>query len=133
MNEDMIIWRFLGANVPESRTGPVAEKGEPKGGGWEGCFIATAAYGSYMADDVMALRKFRDDYLMANTAGRALAGLYYRLSPPAADFIASHSALRVATRAALAAAIHVSGHPLATGMLALTSCIAIIRARKRRR
>jgi serine protease len=71
------------------------------GGGGGGCFIATAAYGTPMVEDVRYLRAFRDQFLMGGTVGEALVRLYYRLSPPVADFIREHDSLRAAVRAAL--------------------------------
>lgn len=66
------------------------------------CFIATAAYGSPMAAEVRTLRGFRDLYLMGNAPGRALAGVYYAVSPPIAAVVAGSAVLRTAVRAALA-------------------------------
>ena len=40
-----------------------------------GCFIATAAYGSPMAEEIQILRKFRDEYLLTNRMGQALVDL----------------------------------------------------------
>ncbi|MEW6026445.1 MAG: CFI-box-CTERM domain-containing protein [Planctomycetota bacterium] len=62
------------------------------------CFIATAAYGSPMADDVQALRAFRDRRLMTNWPGRAFVRAYYTMSPPIAKFIAKRPYLRYITR-----------------------------------
>jgi hypothetical protein len=62
------------------------------------CFIATAAYGSPLADEIWALRRFRDRYLMTNPAGRAFVDAYYSVGPHAADIIAEHPWLRTTTR-----------------------------------
>jgi len=51
------------------------------------CFVATAAYGSPMASEVGALRRFRDRYLMTNAIGRALVAAYYEIGPSLADAI----------------------------------------------
>ena len=76
-----------------------------------GCFIATATYGSYSESHVMALREFRDEVLFKSAAGTALVDMYYAYSPPIADFIAEHGALRVATRIALAPVVGAVKHP----------------------
>ena len=79
-----------------------------------GCFIATAAFGSYMAPDVVLLRQFRDNWLLTNTPGRAFVNFYYRVSPPMAAYIARHEGLRTATRVALTPLVLSIKHPLAT-------------------
>jgi hypothetical protein len=62
------------------------------------CFIATAAYGSYLEPDVLTLRKFRDRWLITNAPGRAFVDWYYRTSPPIADAIAKDETLRFVVR-----------------------------------
>jgi hypothetical protein len=62
------------------------------------CFIATAAYGSPAAEQIGVLREFRDVVLLANTAGSRFVALYYRLSPPIADFMARSNLPRTLAR-----------------------------------
>ena len=71
------------------------------GGGGGGCFIATAAYGSVLAEDVYTLRKFRDHYLLTNTAGQWFVKMYYRYSPPIANELAKSPALKALTKGML--------------------------------
>ena len=65
------------------------------------CFIATAAYGTPMAKDVLVLRQFRDDYLMTSLPGRVMMGVYYRLSPPIAKAIEHSPQARAIVRGLL--------------------------------
>lgn len=56
------------------------------GGG--GCFITTATAGESPTLD--SLRRFRDESMALTPVGRALIGLYYRISPPIADTLGAH-------------------------------------------
>jgi hypothetical protein len=74
------------------------------------CFVATAAYGSPLADEIWALRRFRDRYLMTNPAGRAFVDAYYTLGPYAAELIVEHPWLRTTTRALLSPFVALARH-----------------------
>jgi serine protease len=73
----------------------------PAKSGGGGCFIATAAYGTPMAENVRYLRAFRDQYLQTNEAGRWFVSQYYKYSPPLADYLRQHDDLRAVVRTAL--------------------------------
>lgn len=57
--------------------------------GKEGCFVATAVYGSYDAPEVLLLRRFRDDALRKTAFGRGFIAVYYRVSPSVAKRLAA--------------------------------------------
>jgi hypothetical protein len=62
------------------------------------CFIATAAYGTPVAEQIDVLREFRDVVLLESTVGSQFVSLYYQLSPPVANFIAGNELLRTLVR-----------------------------------
>ena len=74
------------------------------------CFIATAAYGTPMANEIWALRRFRDRYLMTNPAGRAFVDAYYAVGPYPAKIIAEHPWLRTTTRIFLTPLVALARH-----------------------
>ena len=84
-----------------------------------GCFIATAAYGTSMAEDVRHLRAFRDEYLQTNEAGRWFVNQYYKFSPPLADYLRQHDDLRAVVRAALGPLVGLSKAVVSDGALAV--------------
>jgi hypothetical protein len=125
---------FITANFE----GEPPSDGEDTSGG--GCFIATAAYGTPMADEIGILREFRDEYLLTNPLGHAFVDFYYRTSPPVAQFITEHPSLKPVVRVGLLPAVAISTVAVNTtpvekmtivGLLALVSVAVGIRAARR--
>lgn len=109
-----------GVGTPASATVTIADNDPipPSSNGGGGCFIATAAYGTPMAEDVRYLRAFRDEYLQTNDAGRWFVKQYYEYSPSFADYLREHDSLRSVVRSALSpfvamSKVLVSGEALA--------------------
>lgn len=73
-----------------------------------GCFIGTAVYGSAFASEVSSLRDFRDKYLLKNDVGRWLVNLYYKFSPPCANFIGRRPFLKKVIRMELAPLVFIA-------------------------
>ncbi len=110
----------LQANIStDGSSPPVSVSSGGSSGG--GCFIATAAYGSYLHPKVMVLRKIRDDYMLTNAPGRAFVYAYYRISPPVADFIRQNETLRIIVQLLLAPVIFAAEHLLT----AVAACVLL--------
>jgi len=106
------------------------------------CFIATAAYGTPMAEEIQILREFRDEYLLTNPLGQALVGVYYRTSPPVAGFVTEHPGLKPVVRAGLLPAVAMSAvvvnatpveKIVIVGLLVLVVVVAVWTRRRRGR
>ncbi|MBU1912987.1 MAG: hypothetical protein KKB22_05610, partial [Candidatus Omnitrophica bacterium] len=66
--------------------------------GSSSCFIATAAFGSPLAKEVIVLKEFRDEYLLKSEPGKNFVDFYYHISPPAAEFIKNKPLIRAFLR-----------------------------------
>ena len=95
-----------------------------------GCFIATAAYGSYLNPHVQILRDFRDEFLIPNPLGRKLVHLYYQCAPCIANGMGNYGSLRFLVRQGLLPVIGMSSLSLKPAniltFLFLPLCLLII-------
>ena len=65
------------------------------------CFIATAAYGSTLANDVELLRRFRDTFLQTSVLGELAVEAYYTFGPAIAGVVRESEVVRATARAVL--------------------------------
>ena len=96
------------------------------------CFIATAAYGSFLDPHVQTLRHFRDEYLLTNAAGRLFVEGYYRASPPLAAFIAQHDSARAMARLILTPVVYAVTYPVMALVMMVLVAGGIYRWRRSR-
>ena len=99
----------------------------------ENCFVATAAYGSWLDPHVVTLRDFRDHHLLTNRLGSLFVEFYYRHSPPIADFIRDREFLRATVRSILALIIFTIEYPITTGFVILLIIVVRIRQKSERK
>lgn len=71
-------------------------------GAVDACFVATAAYGSVMANDVELLRHFRDAFLETTALGELGVEAYYTFGPAVAGVVGESDLLRTVARELLA-------------------------------
>lgn len=62
------------------------------------CFIATACYGSPMAEEVKTLCRFRDEFVVRYAPGRKFVDFYYANGPRWAEFISDKPVLKKTVR-----------------------------------
>jgi subtilisin family serine protease len=105
------------------------------GNGGGGCFIATAAYGTPMASEIVVLKRFRDEYLYPSKLGQAFIAMYYRYSPALAAQLRMHPDLRAAVRVALVPVVQAAKRPVqsAFGSVGFVVFMVIYTIRRKRR
>ncbi|MDH4259002.1 MAG: hypothetical protein OEW16_01740 [Gammaproteobacteria bacterium] len=99
-------------------------------GAAKSCFIATAAYGTSLAEEVLVLRDFRDRRLLSHPAGRRFVELYETYSPPLAEYIAKSDSARAATRAALWPIAKAVRYPLSAVLCLLSVTFGAVMLRR---
>jgi len=67
----------------------------------DACFVATAAYGSAMANDVEMLRRFRDSVLEKTVLGELAVEAYYTFGPAVSGVVGESDLLRATARSLL--------------------------------
>jgi len=77
----------------------------------EGCFIATAAYGSYFCSEVKTLRDFRDKHLKTNLLGQMFVDFYYTVSPSIAHSISDNEMAKSMVRTLLVPFVYMIEYP----------------------
>ncbi|MDD3268514.1 MAG: cohesin domain-containing protein [Syntrophomonadaceae bacterium] len=97
------------------------------------CFIATAAYGSYLDPHVMGLRQFRDKHLLTSALGRSFVEFYYRNSPPLAAYITQHQVLKTTARMLLTPIVFAVLYPTKTLTVMAAACLFLVLALRQKR
>ncbi len=82
LDENIDIFTNHGWAIDEARIKANKERGiEKRRNANDGCYVATAIYGSYDCPSVWTLRRYRDYTLDKTFAGRAFIKTYYAISP----------------------------------------------------
>lgn len=97
------------------------------------CFIATAAYGSFLDPHVETLRNFRDEVLLNSAPGREFVKYYYQYSPQLAKIIREHASLKLLTQLILTPIVYAIAYPIAAILILSILGIWCIRRQFRRR
>ena len=78
-----------------------SRRSSTSGSSSDGCYIATAVYGSYDCPEVWTLRRFRDEVLRASVLGRLFIRGYYAVSPGLARHLGSKQLFQKPVKMAL--------------------------------
>lgn len=88
--------------------------------------------GLYLDPRINVLRNFRDRYLLTNPIGKVFVNIYYRYSPPVANFISRHESIKTAARWILTPVVFCIEYPYLVVPAILIIPVGIIFGLKRR-
>jgi len=138
--DDSIYWQALPTDEPPIEDGDEEVDEQPTGGDGAGdsgasggCFIATATYGSCMAEEVVILKNLQDNILLENSLGIGFVKFYYEISPTLADYIRNHEILRTATRLILMPLVYGIEYLKISVLIFVSTITAITLISRRRR
>jgi len=100
-----------------------ASTGSGSNGG--SCLIATATFGTPMADELSSIRGFRDSYLLNNPVGAALSNTYYKAGSLIVPEVGQSMGLKSLINGSLALALFFANHALL--MIAAAASIGVWR------
>lgn len=80
--------------LEESLDSEAEENGGSEHKNRPGCFIATAVYGNPNAEKIDHLRSFRDEILLEKKVGEFFTDVYYKVSPPIANYISKNESIK---------------------------------------
>jgi hypothetical protein len=80
-----------------------------------------------MAEEIGILREFRDKYLLTNPLGKGLLlKLYYKVSPPMAEFITEHPSLKPIVRGRVFPTVALSGLAVNATLAEKTAIVGLL-------
>jgi hypothetical protein len=79
-----------------------------------------------MAEEIGILREFRDKHLLTNPLGKGLLKLYYKVSPPMAEFINEHPSLKPIVRIGLFPTVVMSGLAVNATLAEKTAIVGLL-------
>ena len=79
-----------------------------------------------MAEEIGIVREFRDKYLLTNSLGKGLLKLYYKVSPPVAEFITEHPSLKPVVRVGLLPTVAMSGLAVNATLAEKTAIVGLL-------
>jgi len=110
--DDKIILNLLVNDREHSLALRVGKPKPPTGQKRSACFVATAAFGSTVAPQVVTLRQWRDSYIRKTALGRLFIAFYYFVSPALAKWIANNPRLQRAARMVISPIIWIAARSL---------------------
>jgi len=79
-----------------------------------------------MAEEIGILREFRDKYLLTNPLEKGLLKLYYKVSPPMAEFITEHPSLKPIVRVGVFPTVAMSGLAVNATLAEKTAIVGLL-------